>query len=96
MHNHFDILPIILGREGEGWFDPWQLIRALRRKNINMGVHYIDGEVKKFRYSKEYTMQGEVRIERDILEGVDVCCTLNTDFLTQILYCQIICEFLKS
>ena len=62
----------ILGREGEGWFDPWQLIRALRRKNINLGVNYIDGEVTKFRFSQDYHMEGDLRVERDYLQGVDV------------------------
>jgi len=33
------------GYENEGWFDPWSLLSALRLKNIEMGVHYIHGDV---------------------------------------------------
>ena len=62
----------MVGKEGEGWFDPWQLIRALRRKNMNLGVHYIDGEVTNFRFSKTYYMVGDERKERQYLQGVDV------------------------
>ncbi|KAJ8300954.1 hypothetical protein KUTeg_022473 [Tegillarca granosa] len=42
-----------LGLEGEGWFDPWLLLRALRKKNLNMGVNYVNGEVTGFESSKE-------------------------------------------
>jgi len=33
------------GYENEGWFDPWSLLSALRLKNIELGVHYIHGDV---------------------------------------------------
>ena len=32
-----------LGRRNEGWFDPWALLRGLRRKAISLGVRYVDG-----------------------------------------------------
>lgn len=28
-----------------GWFDPWAFLFALRAKNIDLGVHYIHGDV---------------------------------------------------
>ena len=34
-----------VGVEGEGWFDPWILLTSLRRKAIDMGVHYCHGSV---------------------------------------------------
>ncbi|KPP69833.1 FAD-dependent oxidoreductase domain-containing protein 1-like [Scleropages formosus] len=33
------------GLENEGWFDPWSLLNALRRKAISMGVYQCFGEV---------------------------------------------------
>lgn len=36
-----------LGRENEGWFDPWSLMSALRRKSIALGVEYIPGNVQR-------------------------------------------------
>jgi len=37
-----------LGLEGEGWFDPWSLVRALKQKNISNGVTYVHGELIDF------------------------------------------------
>jgi sarcosine oxidase len=34
-----------LGLSGEGWFDGWSLLRALRRKAASLGVVYLAGEV---------------------------------------------------
>ncbi|KAL3870193.1 hypothetical protein ACJMK2_038274 [Sinanodonta woodiana] len=36
------------GMEGEGWFDPWLLVRALKAKNISLGVQYVKAEVVDF------------------------------------------------
>jgi hypothetical protein len=36
------------GLQGEGWFDPWLLLKALRQKNINNEVLYAKGEVVGF------------------------------------------------
>ena len=33
------------GEEGEGWFDPWALVTALRRRAIEEGVTYLHGDV---------------------------------------------------
>lgn len=33
------------GLENEGWFDPWTLLNAFRRKAISMGVIQCCGEV---------------------------------------------------
>ena len=35
----------VLGTRNEGWFDPWLLLSAFKKKIIAMGVHYIKGEV---------------------------------------------------
>lgn len=34
-----------LGLEHEGWFDPWSLLNALKRKNISLGVEYVQADV---------------------------------------------------
>lgn len=39
------------GLENEGWFDPWSLLNALRRKTMSMGVYQCFGEVTGFRCS---------------------------------------------
>ncbi|KAK2881952.1 FAD-dependent oxidoreductase domain-containing protein 1 isoform X1 [Channa argus] len=39
------------GLENEGWFDPWTLLNAFRRKAISMGVIQCCGEVTDFDYT---------------------------------------------
>lgn len=39
------------GLENEGWFDPWTLLNAFRRKAISMGVYQCFGEATGFRYT---------------------------------------------
>ncbi|XP_060084218.1 FAD-dependent oxidoreductase domain-containing protein 1-like [Ylistrum balloti] len=36
------------GIQGEGWFDPWLLLSALKKKNISLGVNYVNAEVEGF------------------------------------------------
>ncbi|XP_078282695.1 FAD-dependent oxidoreductase domain-containing protein 1 isoform X2 [Rhinoraja longicauda] len=42
------------GLENEGWFDPWLLLNAFRRKAISMGVYPCHGEVVQMPNSAEY------------------------------------------
>jgi FAD-dependent oxidoreductase domain-containing protein 1 len=37
-----------LGVDGQGWFDPWSYLTALKRKSVALGVDVIQGEVKGF------------------------------------------------
>ena len=39
-----------LGIEGEGWIDPWSLLRAFKQKNISLGTKYIHGELIDFEF----------------------------------------------
>lgn len=39
------------GLENEGWFDPWTLLNAFRKKAISMGVIPCRGEVTGFKYT---------------------------------------------
>lgn len=41
-NRYLDGLP---GLENEGWFDPWTLLNAFRRKAMSMGVIQCCGEV---------------------------------------------------
>lgn len=34
----------ISGVGSEGWFDPWSLLNAFKRKAVSLGVDYITGE----------------------------------------------------
>jgi len=43
--NTKDIVGGCLGLESEGWFDPWNLLQAVKLKNVHQGVDYIHGEV---------------------------------------------------
>ncbi|XP_030648058.1 FAD-dependent oxidoreductase domain-containing protein 1 [Chanos chanos] len=49
------------GLENEGWFDPWTLLNAFRRKAMSMGVYQCIGEVTGFKYSMHSarTMDGD-------------------------------------
>ncbi|XP_063750469.1 FAD-dependent oxidoreductase domain-containing protein 1 isoform X2 [Eleginops maclovinus] len=39
------------GLENEGWFDPWTLLQAFKRKALSMGVVQCLGEVTDFKYT---------------------------------------------
>lgn len=41
-------IKLYTGLQNEGWFDPWALLCALRRKATALGVTYIKGEVVGF------------------------------------------------
>ncbi|CAN9501046.1 unnamed protein product [Ophioblennius macclurei] len=76
------------GLENEGWFDPWTLLNAFRRKAMSMGVQQSFGEVTDFQYSNNAWMNedGEQVLVRRIrsvkvqmpnsLEYQPVECTL--------------------
>lgn len=55
-----------LGLENEGFYDPWQLLSALREKNITLGVLYVQGEVEGFRFHKDSRFSEAVGIEVDL------------------------------
>ncbi|KAF2352807.1 FAD dependent oxidoreductase [Trinorchestia longiramus] len=40
-----DLAGGVLGVEGEGWFDPWSLLTALRRKAVHQSAEYVEAEV---------------------------------------------------
>ena len=36
----------------EGWFDPWALVQAFRKKVKSLGVNVIEGQVTQFKEGK--------------------------------------------
>ncbi|XP_071450604.1 FAD-dependent oxidoreductase domain-containing protein 1-like [Hetaerina americana] len=38
------------GLEGEGWFDPWSLLQAFKKKAYNLGANYITAEAVGFEF----------------------------------------------
>ncbi|KAM4726506.1 FAD-dependent oxidoreductase domain-containing protein 1 isoform 2-T2 [Anableps anableps] len=47
------------GLENEGWFDPWTLLNAFRRKAMSMGVIQCFGEVADFKYTTHVMKTGD-------------------------------------
>ncbi|XP_012821381.1 FAD-dependent oxidoreductase domain-containing protein 1 isoform X1 [Xenopus tropicalis] len=47
------------GLENEGWFDPWTLLNAFRRKALSMGVYHCHGEVTDFSTTKREMMTAD-------------------------------------
>jgi FAD-dependent oxidoreductase domain-containing protein 1 len=62
------------GLEKEGWFDPWALLCALKRKAIQYGAHYVKGEVVGFDFKShpDILMQGVESGQYQGLENVIV------------------------
>ncbi|XP_050598303.1 FAD-dependent oxidoreductase domain-containing protein 1-like isoform X2 [Bombus affinis] len=46
-----------LGLEKEGWFDPWVLLSAFKKKALQLGARYIYGEAQGFTYKNSNTLQ---------------------------------------
>lgn len=57
-----------LGLEKEGWFDPWSLLCALKKKALYLGAQYISAEVKAFQYK---TMHGTLDSNMDPYKKLD-------------------------
>ncbi|EYC08785.1 hypothetical protein Y032_0064g3527 [Ancylostoma ceylanicum] len=53
--NFDDVVLGSLGLENEGTFDTWQLLSAIREKNITLGVQYVKGEVEGFQFERHRT-----------------------------------------
>jgi len=63
-----------LGLENEGWFDSWNMLQAVKLKNIQLGVDYIDGEVIYFRKHSIIGQSGHNVMDvtddgKDVLQG---------------------------
>ncbi|XP_032937771.1 FAD-dependent oxidoreductase domain-containing protein 1 [Catharus ustulatus] len=54
--NTEDVAVASYGLEDEGWFDPWTLLNAFRRKATSLGVQSCSGDVRAFVASANYMM----------------------------------------
>ncbi|GMR33894.1 hypothetical protein PMAYCL1PPCAC_04089 [Pristionchus mayeri] len=50
-----DVVLASIGLENEGTIDTWQLLGAIREKNLTLGVQYIKGEVEGFEFERSPT-----------------------------------------
>lgn len=57
--NTEDVAVASHGLENEGWFDPWSLLLAFKRKAIHLGVAFIPGEVTKFGFDEDNEVIGD-------------------------------------
>ncbi|NWZ24140.1 FXRD1 protein, partial [Asarcornis scutulata] len=67
--NTEDVAVASYGLENEGWFDPWSLLNAFRRKAMSLGVLSCVGEAKSFITPTEDEMQ---LMARDRVKYVNV------------------------
>ncbi|XP_071432220.1 FAD-dependent oxidoreductase domain-containing protein 1 isoform X2 [Pithys albifrons albifrons] len=83
--NTEDVAVASYGLEDEGWFDPWILLNALRRKATSLGVHNCCGEVRAFVTSASDPIPSETKSTRikyvhiympDSLEYQPVACSI--------------------
>nr|CAD7438120.1 unnamed protein product [Timema bartmani] len=58
------------GLENEGWFDPWLLLHALKRKSIATGAEYVMGEAIAFEFKRQEDILAE-GVEEGTYEGLD-------------------------
>ncbi|XP_077596969.1 FAD-dependent oxidoreductase domain-containing protein 1 [Stigmatopora nigra] len=71
--NTEDVALASYGLENEGWFDPWALLNAFRRKALSMGVIQCHGEVTGFNYSSlEATAEDGRKMELRTVKSVKV------------------------
>ncbi|VDM44965.1 unnamed protein product [Toxocara canis] len=55
--NFDDVILGTYGLENEGCIDAWQLLSAIREKNITLGVQYVKGEVEGFLFERNHGMR---------------------------------------
>ncbi|XP_017757907.1 PREDICTED: FAD-dependent oxidoreductase domain-containing protein 1 [Eufriesea mexicana] len=49
-----------LGLEKEGWFDPWALLSAFKKKALLLGAQYVSGEAQGFTHKEDKESYGEL------------------------------------
>eukprot|EP00981_Chlorochromonas_danica_P007015 scaffold1522_cov174-Ochromonas_danica.AAC.19 len=54
------------GEANEGYFDPWIFVHALKKKNISMGVEYIEGNITKAKMQPVVTGSSDYVVEEVI------------------------------
>lgn len=49
-----------LGLEKEGWFDPWALLSAFKKKALLLGAQYVSGEAQGFIHKGDKESRGKL------------------------------------
>ncbi|XP_025032854.1 FAD-dependent oxidoreductase domain-containing protein 1 [Python bivittatus] len=60
------------GLENEGWFDPWTLLNAFKRKAISMGVLQYNGEVTSFNMVSQEMKNNDQPLKVSCIKSVNV------------------------
>jgi len=63
-----------IGNSGEGWFDPYMLLQALRKKALDQGVTYVDARVVDMHCSDNTVTEVEVQSPNGDGESVRIGC----------------------
>ncbi|XP_044293364.1 FAD-dependent oxidoreductase domain-containing protein 1 isoform X1 [Varanus komodoensis] len=79
------------GLENEGWFDPWTLLNAFRRKAMSMGVSQSCGEVTSFNLFTKTIVSDE----GELLNCSRIRC-VNVQLPDSIEYCPITCAIVVN
>ena len=58
-----------VGVRNEGWFDPWLLLSAFKKKVLSMGVQYLTGELTAATVDGNKVTSVEVR-EKRVVHGM--------------------------
>ncbi|XP_053692776.1 FAD-dependent oxidoreductase domain-containing protein 1 [Sabethes cyaneus] len=59
------------GLEKEGWFDPWALLYGFKKRAIEYGAHYVEGEVVGFECRELPDVLTTHSSSTEVLEGLD-------------------------
>lgn len=63
------------GLENEGWFDPWSLLNSLKKRSIQLGAEYVEGDVEGFEFKDQPDMH--MTGVEGVYKGLD---SLNVNF----------------
>lgn len=89
--NTDDIALGCYGLEKEGWFDPWTLLMGLKRRAVEYGADYVNGEVINFEFEAQPEIQvqgvpdGEYEATNSILVKLDDGTVKRINFATLII-----------
>lgn len=80
-----------LGLEKEGWFDAWSLLMGYKHQAQRLGADYVDGEVIRFEFQRNETIQmqgiepGTYESTNDVIVKVDDGTVRRIKFATCII-----------
>lgn len=67
------------GLEKEGWFDPWSLLSAFKKRAIEFGAEYVNAEVTGFEFREQPDMHvAGIEGTYNGLDSLIVCLTIKS------------------